>query len=204
MYVGNVIEYILSDLYVKLSARLFSLLIAPCFYRFGRKSRVAAPFRFKNLNKVSVGQGVNINKFCWIHTLKSNYSDEKDVLLSIGNGAAIGMNSTISAACAVTIGDNVFTARNVYISDHGHAYEDISIPIKNQGVRKISPVTIGPDTWIGQNAVILPGVTIGRHCVIGANSVVTKSFSDYSIIAGVPAKMIGNYNEAKARWIKCD
>jgi acetyltransferase-like isoleucine patch superfamily enzyme len=204
MTVGRIAEYLLSDLYTKCSARLFTLLVSKCFYRIGKGSRVASPFRFKNLGKVSIGNNVNINRFCWIHTVKSAHYDKNEVLLRIGDGSAIGMNSTISAAFNVTIAENVFTARNIFISDHGHAFEDINTPIKNQGIRKISPVIIGPDSWIGQNASILPGVTLGKHCVIGSNSVVTRSFPDYSIIAGVPAKRISRYDENTARWIKCD
>jgi acetyltransferase-like isoleucine patch superfamily enzyme len=120
----------------------------------------------------------------------------------IGDCVSLGMDSTVSATKKIIIKDHVFTARNVYISDHEHEYRDISRPIGEQGIANIAEVKIGAETWIGQNAAILPGVTIGRHCIIGANSVVNCDIPDYSIAVGVPAKVIRFYNPEKRCWEK--
>ena len=112
------------------------------------------------------------------------------------------MGATISAVRKVVIGAHVVLARNVYISDHGHAFEDIRVPIALQGIAKVAEVEIGDSTWIGQNACVLPGVQIGRHCVVGSNSVVTHDLPDFCVAAGVPAKVIKRYNEETQVWEK--
>ncbi|MCE5284743.1 MAG: acyltransferase [Pelosinus sp.] len=116
--------------------------------------------------------------------------------------ASIGMNSTISAVKSIVIEEYVFTARNVYISDHGHKYDDVDIPISHQSVNGVAEVRIGAHTWLGQNSVVLPGVTIGRHCVIGANSVVNTDISDYSVAVGAPAKIVKRYNSKSQSWVR--
>jgi acetyltransferase-like isoleucine patch superfamily enzyme len=121
-------------------------------------------------------------------------------LLILQNEVSIGMNATISAAKKIIIEDHVLLGRNVFITDHGHEYKDISVPIDSQGIGKSAEVRIGAQTWIGQNAVILPGATIGKHCVIGANSVVNSPVPDFCIAAGAPAKIIRRYDGADRLW----
>jgi acetyltransferase-like isoleucine patch superfamily enzyme len=92
--------------------------------------------------------------------------------------------------------------RNVHISDHTHAFENINTPIIQQGINGIAPVSIGRGTWLGQNVVVLPGVTIGRHCVIGANSVVKSSIPDFSVAVDAPARVVKSYDPKTGRWKK--
>nr|WP_313959279.1 DapH/DapD/GlmU-related protein [Microbacterium sp. BH-3-3-3] len=87
------------------------------------------------------------------------------------------------------IGDNVLIGRGVHISDHSHEFS-AERPIRDQGISEIRPVEIHEGVWIGQNAVISPGVTIGAFAVVGANSVVTKDVPPRVIVGGVPAKII--------------
>jgi acetyltransferase-like isoleucine patch superfamily enzyme len=91
-------------------------------------------------------------------------------------------------------------ARNVYISDHAHAYENLDMPIMHQGIDSIAPVSIGRNTWLGENAVVLPGVTIGQHCVIGANAVVNTSIPDFSVAVGAPARVVRQFNKNSGQW----
>ena len=93
------------------------------------------------------------------------------------------------------------TADRVYISDNLHGYEDINTPIKDQPIRQINPVRIGEGSWIGVGVAVM-GATIGRHCVIGANSVVTRDIPDYSVAVGIPAKVIKRYDFQSNRWRK--
>jgi acetyltransferase-like isoleucine patch superfamily enzyme len=111
-------------------------------------------------------------------------------IIKIGDGCSAVGGLTVSGVCKIEVEDEVLIARNVYISDHSHRFDDPKISIKFQGIDRIAPVRIGKGAWIGQNAVIFPGVTIGRGAVIGANSVVRESVPDRCVAAGVPAKII--------------
>lgn len=108
--------------------------------------------------------------------------------LSIGNRSQLGHNSRIGQH--VTLGNDVVMGPDVIIMANAHAFEDPSIPINQQGALPISPVTIGDDVWIGTRAIILPGVNIGNHAIIGAGAVVTKNVPEKAIVGGNPAKII--------------
>jgi acetyltransferase-like isoleucine patch superfamily enzyme len=183
----------------RIRTRLFTLLLSTQFKEIGAGSSIAPPFRFYGLSEISLGAGVIIHRDCWIHVV-SGHGDEASPKINIKSHAAIGMGATISAAHQVVIGEHVLLARNVYISDHAHAFEDIETPIMHQGINRIAPVTIGNHTWLGQNVVVLPGVTIGEHCVIGANSVVNSFIPDFSVAVGAPARVIKRYNQQTGTW----
>lgn len=91
----------------------------------------------------------------------------------------------------MNIGEKVLLSPNVYITDCDHDYRNISVPVINQGIaQKGQTASIGEESYIGINAVIVGKVKIGKHCVIGANSVVTKDILDYCVAVGSPAKLI--------------
>lgn len=182
-----------------IKAKVFTTLLASSFFSIGKKTTIIPPFRFNNLSLVQLGNHVTIHQNCWIQVVKSK-NNLKGPNIIIKDHVEIGMNATISAAKLIVIEEYVFTAPNVYISDHGHDYKDINLQIAQQGIRKIAEVRIGPDVWIGQNAVILPGVSIGKHSVIGANAVVNRNIPDYCVAAGVPAKVILRYDNNTDSW----
>jgi acetyltransferase-like isoleucine patch superfamily enzyme len=91
----------------------------------------------------------------------------------------------------LTIGSNVLVGPNAVLLSSQHHWSDPSLPIVLQGHR-LAPTTIGDDVWIGANVVVTPGVTIGTGTVIGAGSVVTADTAPYTIVAGVPARHIGD------------
>ena len=115
----------------------------------------------------------------------SNNNAVGDVV--IGDHTRIGIHNTIIGP--VCIGNHVNLAQGITVSALNHNFEDKNKRIDEQGITT-RPVMIGDDVWIGANAVILPGVTIGRHCVVAAGAVVTKDVPDNSLVAGVPAKLI--------------
>jgi acetyltransferase-like isoleucine patch superfamily enzyme len=192
------VEYLIK-LLMRIKSKLYTVLLFSSFFSVGRKTTIIPPLRFANLSKIQLGNNVTIHSNCWILVLSSDDKESTPKLI-IKDYAAIGMNATISAAKRIVIEEHVFTARNVFISDHGHQYYNVNEPIGKQGIRDIAEVTIGAHTWIGQNAVILPGVTIGKHCVIGANSVVNRSIPDFSIAVGAPAKVVKKYNCSSKCW----
>lgn len=110
--------------------------------------------------------------------------------IQVGSQTLIGTWCVVSAIDEVSIGSDCLIAERVSIRDHDHYYRSPGLLIREQGY-VTAPVKIGNNVWIGANVVICKGVTIGSNSVIGANAVVTKSFPPGSIIAGVPARLIG-------------
>lgn len=120
-------------------------------------------------------------------------------VVKIGDRCLIGKGSGIVGHFDITIGNDVWTGHHVYITDQNHGYEDVDRPISQQSQPE-RPVVIGDGSWLGYGAVVLPGVTIGKHVVIGANSVVTHDIPDYSVAVGSPAQVIKSYEPGKG-WI---
>ncbi|SJN48295.1 Maltose O-acetyltransferase [Sphingobacterium faecium PCAi_F2.5] len=118
--------------------------------------------------------------------------------LHIGDHTRIGIGNTIIGP--VTIGHQVNIGQHVLISGLNHNYEDVHSCIAEQGV-SVAPVTIADDVWIGGNVVILAGVRIGQHAVIGAGSVVTKDVPAYSVVVGNPARIIKQFDFKTNNWI---
>lgn len=108
--------------------------------------------------------------------------------LSIGDRSGVGIKCELNGP--VTIGRDVMMGPEVVIYTSGHEFGATDIPIMDQGFTAAKPVIIGDDVWIGRRAIIMPGVTIGDGCVIGAGAVVTKDIPPYSVAGGVPAKVI--------------
>jgi acetyltransferase-like isoleucine patch superfamily enzyme len=112
-----------------------------------------------------------------------------DPVVRIGDRCLIGRGSGIVGHLSIEIGDDVWTGHHVYITDQNHGYEDLDRPISVQ-VAPEKPVRIGDGSWLGHGTVVLPGATIGRHVVIGANSVVRGDIPDLCIAAGNPARVV--------------
>lgn len=117
----------------------------------------------------------------------------------IGNQSRVGLCNTLIGP--VRIGNEVNIAQGVVISGLNHNYEDPAVRIISQGV-STSPIIIEDDVWIGANSVILAGVNVGRHSVVAAGSVVTRSVLPFTIVAGNPARVVKQYDETKKEWVK--
>ena len=117
----------------------------------------------------------------------------------IGNHTRIGIGNVVIGP--VTIGNNVILAQNIVMSGLNHTYKDPEVPIYLQG-ETVSEIRIEDDCWIGANAVLTAGVTIGRHSVIAAGAVVTKNIPAYSVAVGNPARVIKQLDETTGEWVK--
>jgi acetyltransferase-like isoleucine patch superfamily enzyme len=103
----------------------------------------------------------------------------------------------------VYIGKHTAIAANVTITDIHHPYDDINTSIEKQQLI-VTAVSIGDECKIYNNVVILPGTIIGKHCTIGANSVVSGNIPDYSVVVGIPAYIIKRYSTENKAWLKTD
>ena len=122
-------------------------------------------------------------------------------LIIIKDGVSIQQNCHITCAKNIYIGRDTAIASNVTITDIDHPYSDINTPPEHQPII-VNSVKIGDDCKIYNNSVILPGVSIGKHCVIGANTVVTRDIPDFCIAVGSPARIVKRYNPISRRWEK--
>jgi maltose O-acetyltransferase len=174
------------DMILKTVSRYLSLILYYSFATYLPKSNrpyafgLTKPIRYlicKNIFDFC-GKNVNIERLAYIGDGKGIY---------IGNNSGIGVNCKIQRN--VKIGNDVMIGEDVIILTSTHKFDDCNVPMRTQGL-KILPVTIGDDVWIGSRVMILPGVKIGKGSIIGAGAVVTKDVPEYSIVGGVPAKVI--------------
>ncbi len=127
----------------------------------------------------SLGKGVIVKYQCYIG---------KGIGLVVGDRSQLGQNARIDQQ--VTFGDDVVMGPDVVIMTNAHRFDDVNIPINQQGNFPLAPVTVGNDVWLGTGVIVMPGVTIGDGSVVGAGSIVTKDIPPYSIAVGNPAKVL--------------
>jgi carbonic anhydrase/acetyltransferase-like protein (isoleucine patch superfamily) len=120
--------------------------------------------------------------------------------ISVGPQTQIGPYNAFAAINKIQIGANVLFGPYVMVTDHYHSYEDVNTPIMYQPAYSHGPAIIEDDCWLGFGCHILSGVTVGKHCVIGANSVVTKNIEPFSVAVGSPAEIIKKYNFRVGKW----
>ena len=161
------------------------------FGAFGRGSVICfPPNTIMNERYIRIGANTMIGPdVCLSAGMVPGQRCVTDPVVRIGDRCLIGRGSGIVGHLAIDIGDDVWTGHFVYITDQNHGYADHHRPISQQSQPE-RPVTIGSGSWIGHGTVVLPGATIGRHVVIGANSVVTGAIPDYSIAVGAPARVV--------------
>lgn len=167
----------------KLLANLISIPARLKGMQFGKNSYIGPgyDFLFVNLGGVRLGRDVVIGKNAWLETSTGK--------IIIGDGTQIGRNATISSHKKILIGKNCLISYNVSILDADHDTDSKISPMKS-GMSRPDEIVIEDDCFIGAHSFILKGVHLGRHCVVGANSVVTKSFKSKSLVGGNPAKLI--------------
>jgi acetyltransferase-like isoleucine patch superfamily enzyme len=123
-----------------------------------------------------------------------------DPVVKIGDRCLIGKGSGIVGHLSIEIGDDVWTGQHVYITDQNHGYEDLDLPISRQTMPERA-VSIGDGSWLGHGTVVLPGVRIGRHVTVGANSVVVGDLPDHCVAVGNPARVIRRHLPGEG-WVR--
>ncbi|WP_036913057.1 DapH/DapD/GlmU-related protein [Prevotella sp. FD3004] len=176
----NFIDWIIMN-QVETRPRWFIRILSPLYQHRGKHSVIHSSVRMDTppYRKFSLGDYSVIESFACINNAVG------DVI--IGNYTRIGLHNTIIGP--VTIGHHVNLAQGITVTALNHKFENPDIRIDEQGV-STKPVVIGNDIWVGANAVILPGITIGDHSVIAAGAIVTKDVPPHSLVAGIPAKVI--------------
>jgi acetyltransferase-like isoleucine patch superfamily enzyme len=169
----------------------------PDFAAFGPYSELGRPtVSIENPGGIHIGAFVRIGAFAVLEALVP----ERGVTLRIGDGAYIGNFPRITAVGEVVIGEEAMLSDRVYVSDTGHLYEDVTQPIKRQGLRDGRRVEIARGAWIGIGAAIVGDVRIGENAVVGANAVVRADVPDFTVVAGNPARVVRRHDGDAWQW----
>lgn len=190
------------DIKIALKKRILPAVHRRFYKEFGDKSIIDNPLLVRNKKLICIGNNVIIKSGSRIEVVEEYMDTKYTPILKIGDNVCIEFNFHISCVNKIIIEDNVLIAGNVTIIDNNHGYNNTKVPIMKQELIAGGEVRIGSGSFIGMGARIMPGVKIGENCVVGANSVITKDVPDFSIVAGVPGKVIKKFDLNKMEWIR--
>lgn len=162
------------------------------FASFGDGSLLYRPDWIYRADLISIGRNVWIGPHVWLEIGGEGCSAVEPVLV-IGSGVSLRQHVTLSAHESIVIEDDVLIAAWTSIYDSDHTLGPTGNPLWYP--HRTAPVRVGRGTWIGERVAILRGAAIGRHCIVGANSVVRGSIPDYSVAVGAPARVVGSTRE---------
>lgn len=149
---------------------------------------------------IKIGDGCKIMAGLRMEAITRYRNQDYTPSITIGDSVFINQNVHCTCASKIEIGNGTSITSNCGIFDIIHPYEDININPRHQQI-KTKPIRIGSNCMIGMNSVILPGVTLGDHIVVGANSTVIEGvYPAYSVLAGMPAKIIKRFDTDKKEW----
>lgn len=152
---------------------------------------------------IQLGDGVIIWDNARIEAI-SNYGGVSfNPKIILKNGVSIQQRCHITAAGELIIGENSIISFDVMIQDTDHEYKNIDTPVAEQPLI-VTKTVIGKNCFIGSGAKLQAGTILGNNCVVGANSVVRGEYPDYSVIVGIPARIIKRYNKATGKWAKTE
>ena len=157
----------------------------------------------ESARRIKLGNSVLIHKDAQVH-VRAPLKKEGEPVIIIDDRCVIEPRSTISARICIHLEHDVVVGPSVLIQDHTHGYEDVSLPIRKQGVTEGGRIRIGPGCWIGQGAVIHCGsgeLKLGPNCIVAPKAFITRSFPQNSIISGNPARVIGQVDRTNGVWV---
>ncbi|MHC4148458.1 MAG: acyltransferase [Planctomycetota bacterium] len=157
-------------------------------HALGRGSCLARKLRVNNPRAVAIGSNVIVESHFVLADLRIGHGDLPKIV--IGDGCTILYRFQCNAEQSVRIGRNVLIASNVLITDSDHVVEPGSVPVTRNQKLTTRPVCVEDNCWLGQNVVVLKGVTIGHDSIVGANTVVTHDVPPCSVVAGNPGQVI--------------
>lgn len=170
------------------------------FKKFGKNSKIVRPLSMRGTRNIIIEDNITINKYVHLVT-ETGDKEYMTPRLIIRSGTTIGNFNHIVCTDEIYIGHHVLTGDRVYITDNYHKYDNLEMPISRQGISSKGKTVIGDETWIGENVCVI-SAKIGKHCVIGSNSVVTRNIPDYCIAVGAPARVIKKFDINKQKWVK--
>jgi acetyltransferase-like isoleucine patch superfamily enzyme len=162
----------------------------PHAVRSGARAYIYRPRRIDGAEFIRIGTRSTVDRHGWLSAVTSYAGIAYRPQIILGNDVHIGRYVCLTAISSITIEDGCLFSEQVYVSDHSHGMDPQEGLIVDHPLISKGPVHIGAHSFVGYRACILPGVILGKHCVVGANSVVTHSFPDFSVIAGCPARLI--------------
>jgi len=164
------------------------------FTKFGKLSYIDRPMLIDiNHGNVEIGDMFRIQPGLRMELLNKNSN------IRIGKNVSIGQNFHVTSGGDLNIGNNVTISGNVFITNIDHDYKDVGIHILKQR-HIIRDTYIGDNCFIGYGAAIQAGTKLGKQCIVGTNAVVRGEFPDYSVIVGVPGRVIKIYNQNSNQW----
>lgn len=159
----------------------------------GENFSIHKPFNLKGEKYIKIGKNFAAMRGLVLQAWDEYEGERFEPQIILGDNIYMGFDCHIGAINSIEIGDNVLMGNKIYITDHFHgniSSEDCQVsPIRRRLYSK-GGIIISNDVWIGDNVVIMPGVTVGEGAVIGANAVVTKDVPSFAVVAGIPAKVI--------------
>ena len=173
------------------------------FHRFGDGSMISfPPTVIFGEGRIEIGEHTSIGPLASLSAGMPIHAEMRgDPIITIGDRCTLGKGIGIVGHERIELGDDIWTGHYVYITDQNHGYEDVSMPIGPQ-MWKDAPVSVGSGCWLGHGCVVLPGVEIGEHVAVAAGAVVTTDVPAFSVVAGVPARVIRRYVDGE--WLRAD